>query len=52
MWGNLRQVRQPSADEVYEATEAQIKVIVAQQRADKAPWQVEVGPAVMQAMAE
>ena len=52
MWGNLRQVRQPSADEVYEATEAQIRSVVAQQQGDKEPWLVEVGPAAIQAIAE
>ncbi len=51
MWGNLRQVRQPSADEVYEATEAQIRAAVARQQGDKEPGQVEVGSAAMRAIA-
>ncbi len=52
MWGRLRQVRQPSADEVYEATEEQVRSIIARQRAGKAPYEVEVGAAAMHALAE
>lgn len=51
MWGNLRQVRQPSADEVFEATEARIRAIVVRQQGGQEPGMLEVGPAVIQTMA-
>lgn len=51
MWGNLRQVRQPSPDEVYEATEQQIRENIKRQ-ANKPPWMLASGAAVMQAVAE
>ncbi len=52
MWGNLRQVRLPSADEVYEATEARVRSAVARQQSDKEPGLLEVGPAAIRAIAE
>jgi hypothetical protein len=45
-------VRQPSADEVYEATDAQIRSAVARQQGDKEPGLVEVGAAAMRAIAD